>query len=125
MMLLLDTNVIYRWLMDQPLPADVVQQVHDQGATVSVLAPWEMLIKHQLGKLALPTTDPASDIAARGFQILPIRSEHLRYLSELPMLHRDPFDRLLLAQAKADGYRIVTTDALFADYLPNTWVVTK
>jgi PIN domain nuclease of toxin-antitoxin system len=121
-MLLLDTNIVYRWLMALPLPDSLVQRIRSEGALVSILSPWEMLIKHQIGKLDLPTLDVAGAIAAQGFSLLAIKSEHLLALSELPMLHRDPFDRLLLAQAKAEGVTVVTTDRIFAEYLPNVLV---
>ncbi len=122
-MLLLDTNIVYRWLMALPLPQAVVQRIRGEGAMVSVLSPWEMLIKHQIGKLDLPTMDVAADIVAQGFPLLLIRPEHLLALSELPLLHRDPFDRLLLAQAKAERAVLVTTDRIFGEYLPDAWVV--
>ena len=90
---------------------------------VSILSPWEMLIKHQVGRLDLPTLDVAGDIAAQGFDLLAIKPEHLLALAGLPTLHRDPFDRLLLAQAKAEDATIVTTDQIFGEYLSNAWVV--
>lgn len=123
MPLLLDTNVIYRWLMALPLPAELVDRVSREGAQVSILAPWEMLIKHQIGKLDLPTLAVAEDIAAQGFGLLPLRGEHVSALSSLPLHHRDPFDRMLIAQARADSLTIVTSDKQFAAYLPGTWVV--
>ncbi|MDP1634842.1 MAG: type II toxin-antitoxin system VapC family toxin [Gallionellaceae bacterium] len=122
-MLLLDTNIVYRWLMALPIPGPVAQRIRSEGAMVSILAPWEMLIKHQVGKLDLPTLDVASDIAAQGFALLAIKPEHLLALADLPMLHRDPFDRLLLAQAKAEGMTVVTTDRIFGEYLPTALVV--
>lgn len=122
-MLLLDTNIVYRWLMALPIPGPVIQRIRSEGAMVSILSPWEMLIKHDVGKLDLPTLDVASDIAAQGFDLLAIKPEHLLALTELPKLHRDPFDRLLLAQAKAEGATIVTTDRIFGEYLSNAWVV--
>lgn len=109
--------------MALPIPSSVEKRIRDEGAMVSVLAPWEMLIKHQIGKLDLPTMDVAGDIAAQGFPLLPIRPAHLLALSELPLLHRDPFDRLLLAQAKAESAVLVTTDRIFGEYLPDVWVV--
>ena len=122
-MLLLDTNIVYRWLMALPLPGPVVQRIRSEGAMVSILSPWEMLIKQQVGRLDLPTLDVAGDIAAQGFSLLAIKPEHLLALVGLPKLHRDPFDRLLLAQAKAEGAPIVTTDRIFGEYLSNAWVV--
>ena len=122
-MLLLDTNIIYRWLMGLPISGPVAKRIRSEGAMVSILSPWEMLIKHQVGKLDLPTLDVASDVVAQGFGLLAIKPEHLLALAELPMLHRDPFDRLLLAQAKAEGMTVVTTDRIFGEYLPNALVV--
>lgn len=122
-MLLLDTNIVYRWLMALPIPGPVARRIRSEGAMVSILSPWEMLIKHQAGKLDLPTLDVAGDVAAQGFGLLAVKPEHLLALAELPMLHRDPFDRLLLAQAKAEGMTVVTTDRIFGEYLPNTFVV--
>lgn len=122
-MLLLDTNVVYRWLMALPIPGPVAKRIRSEGAMVSILSPWEMLIKHQVGKLELPTLDVAGDVVAQGFGLLTIKPEHLLLLAELPMLHRDPFDRLLLAQAKAEGMTVVTTDRIFGEYLPTALVV--
>ncbi len=122
-MLLLDTNIIYRWLMALPIPGPVAKRIRSEGAMVSILSPWEMLIKHQVGKLDLPTLDVAGDVVAQGFGLLAVKPEHLLALTELPMLHRDPFDRLLLAQAKAEGMTVVTTDRIFGEYLPNALVV--
>jgi len=121
--LLLDTNIVYRWLMALSIPEPVAKRIRSEGAMVSILSPWEMLIKHQVGKLDLPTLDVASDVLAQGFGLLAIKPEHLLALTELPMLHRDPFDRLLLAQAKAEGMTLVTTDRIFGEYLPNALVV--
>jgi PIN domain nuclease of toxin-antitoxin system len=121
--LLLDTNIVYRWLMALPIPGPVAKRIRSEGAMVSILSPWEMLIKHQVGKLDLPTLDVAGDVLAQGFDLLAIKPEHLLALAELPVLHRDPFDRLLLAQSKAEGITIVTTDRIFAEYLPNALVV--
>mgnify|MGYP001613540203 CR=1 FL=1 len=122
-MLLLDTSIVYRWLMALPIPDPVVRRIRSEGAMVSILSPWEMLIKHQVGKLDLPTFDVAGDVVAQGFGLLAIKPEHLLALTKLPLLHRDPFDRLLLAQAKAEGLTVVTTDRIFGEYLPNALVV--
>ena len=121
--LLLDTNIVYRWLMALPIPAPVAKRIRSEGAMVSILAPWEMLLKHQVGKLDLPTLDVAGDVEAQGFGLLPIKPGHLLALSGLPLLHRDPFDRLLLAQAIAEGLAVVTTDRIFGEYLPTALVV--
>jgi PIN domain nuclease of toxin-antitoxin system len=121
--LLLDTSIVYRWLMALPIPEPVVKRIRSEGAMVSILAPWEMLIKNDVGKLDLPTLDVAGEISAQGFGLLAIKPEHLLALIKLPKHHRDPFDRLLLAQAKAEDATVVTTDRIFSEYLSNAWVV--
>ena len=121
--LLLDTNIVYRWLMALPIPSQISKRIRGEGAMVSILSPWDMLIKHQVGTLDLPTLDVAGDVVAQGFGLLAIKPEHLSALTKLPMLHRDPFDRLLLAQAKAEGLTVVTADRIFGEYLPNVVVV--
>ena len=68
----------------------------------------------------LPTTAVESAIARQGFAWIPIQPAHAQALFALPALHRDPFDLLLIAQAKAEGVRIVTYDLIFAEYLPDT-----
>lgn len=122
-MLLLDTNIVYRWLMGLDLPESLVSRVEKEGAHVSLLSPWEMLIKQQIGKLELPTLDVAGDIEAQGFTLLPLKAAHLKSLGELPLIHRDPFDRLLAAQAKAEDLILVTRDRIFSDYLPTALIV--
>lgn len=122
-MLFLDTNIVYRWLMSAYLPATIKHRISEEGAIVSIISPWEMLIKHQIGKLDIPTLDVAADVTAQGFQLISVSSAHLLTLAGLPLLHRDPFDRLLIAQAKAENLTIVTTDKIFSDYLPNTLII--
>ena len=63
--------------MALPIPGPVVQRIRSEGAMVSIVSPWEMLIKHQAGRLELPTLDVAGDIAAQGFGLLAIKPEHL------------------------------------------------
>ena len=122
-MLLLDTNIVYRWLLALDLPTDLVERVERDGAYVSLLSPWEMLIKHQIGKLELPTLDVSGEIEAQGFTLLPVKSAHLRQLGELPLLHRDPFDRLLIAQARSEDLPIATSDRIFTQYLPSALII--
>jgi len=122
-MLLLDTNIVYRWLMADSLPTVMIERIRAESAWVSILTPWEMLMKYQIGKLSLPTLDVAGDIERQGFELLPIRPAHLRVLADLPLLHRDPFDRLLIAQASAENLTLVTSDSIFSDYLNNTIII--
>ena len=94
-------------------------------AHVSAASLWEVAIKTALGKLKLPA--PYADIFPRqletnGFGLLPIAPAHCAALLTLPFHHRDPFDRLLLAQAKAEGMTLVTDDGQFGSYsVPLLW----
>jgi PIN domain nuclease of toxin-antitoxin system len=82
---------------------------------VSVVTPWELGIKQALGKLHLPD-GIVSAFEASGFEILPISSRHATDAPALPPHHRDPFDRMLIAQAKCEGLVIVTADHQFDAY---------
>lgn len=85
----------------------------------SVVNLWEVLIKCQIGKLPLPT--PAGEylvsrMSANGVSVLPIKLEHVLRVEKLETHHRDPFDRLLIAQSIEEGWPIVTADPWFARY---------
>ena len=86
---------------------------------------WELAIKISIGKLKLPV--PFEDffpavVLANGFQVLATDFHHYRELLALPFHHRDPFDRLLIAQAKAEGLTVITSDSQFRAYgVPVLW----
>ena len=83
---------------------------------VSVAGLWELTIKQSLGRLSLPD-DLEVMVANQGFSVLPITFVHLRQLGTLPRRnHRDPFDRMMIAQALAEGIPIATGDPIFAAY---------
>ena len=89
------------------------------GLSLSAASVWEILIKVQSGKLNLPR--PAVSyvlrkLAENGIEMLPISIDHLLALERLPMHHRDPFDRMLIAQSLEENLPIVTSDPLFARY---------
>jgi len=86
---------------------------------LSVASFWEMLIKAGLGKLPLP--ERATEYLVKQMEknrntLLPIRIAHLAELQKLPPLHRDPFDRLLIAQARAEKMRMLSGDARMRDF---------
>ena len=86
---------------------------------VSVISVWEIVLKHQAGKLLLKTglEEVLDQIQYHStWTILPLNPAHLVYLSALPMLHKDPFDRMLIAQAKHEGLTLVTADELIPKY---------
>ena len=118
MRLLLDTNVAL-WIttLRRPIP-DATRHVIDHAAAVFVSAAsvWEIGIKVAIGKLDLDMDDMLQFFVASGFQRLPVTWEHGRAVRDLPDIHRDPFDRLLVAQAMTEPLHLVTGDRLLAQY---------
>ncbi len=84
---------------------------------LSVASLWELTIKIALGKLTFPA-DLETTLGEEDFGVLHITFAHLRELARLPALHKDPFDRMLIAQSRADGLAIITADPAFAPYGP-------
>lgn len=82
---------------------------------VSIATAWEIVIKRGLGKLRI-AADVAAALQSEEFVLLPIALAHVDAVAELPPLHRDPFDRMLIAQAKHEGMRLVTCDQEIAAY---------
>ena len=121
MRLLLDTHAFLWWAEDSPrLPRSARRAIQDDNDVfVSAATAWEVTTKHRLGKL--PGADPiASDIpgaiAAQGFQELPITVADAARAGALPGPHRDPFDRMLIAQALARDLVLLSNDAAFDRY---------
>jgi PIN domain nuclease of toxin-antitoxin system len=86
---------------------------------LSVATPWEIQIKHQLGKLVL--AKPVEELVninrlENNTQLLPIELAHISYLAQLPQHHKDPFDRIIIAQAIIEDMTVVTVDKSFVDY---------
>lgn len=117
MRLLLDTNVLIAWIVDGRLSAPARDAIADPSndALLSVIALWEFAAKQSVGKLTLvmPTDD---DLRALGFEMLGVTSGHARRMATLPLHHRDPFDRMLVAQALEESLTLVTTDRRLAEY---------
>ncbi len=117
MRLLLDTNALL-WLLagDPRLGAQARQEVEAAAElVVSAASLWEIAIKVSIGKLGALPGLPAV-LAEAGVRRLGIEDEHLRRLESLPWHHRDPFDRLLIAQAQAEALTVLTADPAFGDY---------
>ena len=118
MNLLLDTHAVLWWLNDDPTLADSARSaIADPENTVflSAVAVWEIRIKQSIGKLDLPD-DFEEVLEGQPFAELPITVAHTHAIAELPTIHRDPFDRMLVAQAMVEEMTIVTRDAAIADY---------
>lgn len=123
MRLLLDTCIIYDWMMDTLTHQPTIQLIEQSGAFVSAVSVWEMAIKHGLGKMPLPSRNIAEDIQAQGFAWLNVTPYHAQAILELAHHHKDPLDRLLIAQAQCEVMRIVTYDGLFREYLADTVII--
>ena len=112
MRLLLDTHVVLWWLnrdrrLSRPIRSSIEQQA-DQ-VLVSAASAWEIAIKRAVGKLE-PPVRWHQEITEFGFEPLAITFEHAREAGELPRHHADPFDRMLIAQARLEGLTLVSAD---------------
>jgi PIN domain nuclease of toxin-antitoxin system len=115
--LLLDTHV-FIWARTEP--ARLRRETHAaltnaETIFVSVASAWEVEIKSAKGLLKLPAT-VAEGIAQSGFEALPFTIDHVERLRDLPLHHKDPFDRMLVAQALHENATLVTVDRHFARY---------
>lgn len=116
--LLLDTQVLLWWLGADPSLGRKAKAAIMDGHNevyVSAASTWEISIKKMLGKLAAPDNMDAI-VQEENFLELPISLYHGQTAGMLPMFHRDPFDRMLIAQAQAEGLMIVTSDGHFLKY---------
>ena len=118
MSLLLDSHVLV-WFAtaDRALAADVSAAIRDEdtAAAVSIASVWELEIKRAKGLLELPQ-DVGTQLDAAGFDLLDVTLAHVVCAAELPSHHRDPFDRLLVAQARTERLTLVTADRAIAAY---------
>jgi PIN domain nuclease of toxin-antitoxin system len=116
--LLLDTHVLLWWFIrPKKIAARAAKLIASGRHAVwfSAASVWEIEIKRALGKLDVP--DDLLDVAAESqFTELPVAAVHAKELGNLPNLHQDPFDRLLVAQARVEGLTIVTVDEKVAAY---------
>jgi PIN domain nuclease of toxin-antitoxin system len=122
MRLLLDTNAFLWWRAASPrLPDGVRDQIGDpaNNIIVSIVSCWEIAIKRGIGKLRF-LEDFETVMAEEEFNLLGIEYSHLRSLADLPLHHRDPFDRLLIAQSIAENLPVATDDKVFARYSVTT-----
>lgn len=117
MSLLLDTQVVLWWLADDERLGVRCRELiaETEMATVSVVSAWEMSLKSQLDKLEFPP-DLGAQLARHDFSVLPVHLGHALQYRAIPMIHRDPFDRMLVAQAQVEDLTIVTADPALARY---------
>lgn len=118
MRILLDTHIYLWWLQDHPnlSQAARAQILAASEIYISSASIWEASIKAGIGKLEVDINQLVAEIANSGFQELPISAKHAAMVAQLPDIHRDPFDRILVAQALCEPLRLLTTDRILADY---------
>jgi len=117
MRLLLDTQIMLWWLLDDPrLGSDIRGLMVCSPCVVSVASIWEVAIKHRLGKLAVTPAQFRDESLAAGASLLPVLEAHVIETGQLPLLHQDPFDRLLIAQARVEGLMAVSSDRQWRGY---------
>ncbi len=119
---LLDTHTFLWWILDDPQLSSrirLILQQQDNEIFLSVASVWEISIKAQLGRIPFGE-DPAvvipQQIAANGLAVLPIEVPHALQVYRLPLLHRDPFDRMLVAQAMLEDLPLLTAAPSIAQY---------
>ncbi len=118
MQLLIDTHVLLWWLLGAPqhsAAADRTLRSPQHEKIVSVASLWEIRIKQSIGKLTVPENFRAI-LSSEPLTILPVLADHADALGALPHHHRDPFDRMLIAQAQFEGLSLVTRDNRFDPY---------
>jgi len=118
MRLLLDTPLLLWWLTDnRSLSADARRYVGDpeNAVFVSAVSLWEIRLKQNLGKVEVPS-DFEQQLANEPFESLPLLASHTREVGLLPRYHRDPFDRMLIAQARAASLRFLTFNKIATAY---------
>jgi len=116
--LLLDTHIFLWWCADDarlgPVERDAIR-TPSNDIYLSAASVWEMMIKQALGRLQIPEL-PSEAAIRMGMHRLPVTMEHAEATSALPALHRDPFDRMLVAQAHVESLTLMTDDQVIRSY---------
>ena len=126
MRVLLDTHTFLWWITDDPRLSKKARETINDGHNelyLSAASGWEMAIKARLGKLQLPDSLERfvpEQLAINGIEGLPVQMRHALHVQVLPDYHRDPFDRLLVAQAQLEDIPILTRDPYIARYQVKT-----
>ena len=122
MALLLDTHTFLWWTQDSTRLSRRARTAigrPEEDCLISIASCWEMAVTISLGRLTIPTSLDrfiAEQLAANGMRVLPLSLPHLAQVAMMPFHHRDPFDRLLAAQALVEGISLVSADRVFKQY---------
>lgn len=114
---LLDTH-LFLWAVSTPSKLSNAARKRIDAADIfeSAASIWEISIKSSIGKLKADPSEMLAGVSPAGFTLLPITGEHAAKVVELPQIHKDPFDRLLVAQASVEPMILLTNDALLRGY---------
>ena len=123
---ILDTHTAFWFLKGSSQLSDKARKAIESAElnAVSIASAWEIAIKSSIGKLSFNggVQEFLNQVKRNGFTVLPIKEEHLAFLHDLPFIHRDPFDRLLVSSALAEGMAIITADENIHKYpVPCIW----
>jgi PIN domain nuclease of toxin-antitoxin system len=119
---LLDTHTFLWWVADDPQMSVTTKNIivnPDNDIYLSVISAWEIIIKVGTGKLSLsepPEIYIPNPIASNQFEILPVQISHILKINSLPNFHKDPFDRLLIAQSLVEDFSLITIDSAITQY---------
>jgi PIN domain nuclease of toxin-antitoxin system len=121
MRLLLDTHALIWVSENDPQLSQSAKKALELASNtkfVSIATLWEMAIKINIGKLKLakPLSIIIKDFQANDIQLLSVEPAHILLIENLPLIHRDPFDRILIAQAISEGFTLVSNEVLFDEY---------
>ncbi len=124
MRLLVDTHLLIWWLAGKSLPARAAELIRDPANQIyaSAVSVWEVAIKTSLGKIRIDPDEFVAALREGGFHELPVTARHASCIARLPKHHRDPFDRLLVAQSLAEGMFLLTQDQPLTAYGPSVLV---
>ena len=119
--LLIDTQSFIWFTEDDAKMSTKIRDIMNCESNVlllSIVSLWEITIKTSIGKLKMQRSidDVIKNISEEGFEILPIKPNHLLVLSKLEFIHRDPFDRMIIAQGISENIPVISSDSVFKEY---------
>ena len=114
---LCDTHILL-WALAEPerLSRRAIETLEQSEVFVSAASIWEIAIKAGIGRIVCDPDQVADAVESVGFRHLPVLAEHAARVAKLPLVHRDPFDRLLIAQGQCEGMPLLTADETLAAY---------
>lgn len=116
---MIDTHVLLWWLQDDPKLGSVARGLIADARNdilVSIASAWEISVKHRIGKMQESGAAVLQAIDDQGLSLVQLAPAHLKVLEAMPLIHRDPFDHLIIAQAHAERCVVITDDAQFPAY---------